>query len=92
MEWLRAHPYGEQPDFSEILDVLKTAGFCFGVIGGLAMVAQGSNPITQDIGVGYPREQNNDVALARAFANRQPRLRVAGAPFCISCTNDTLID
>ncbi len=48
------------------------------VIGGLAMIAQGSVFMTRDLDICYARTPSNIAALARAFASLHSRLR--GAP------------
>jgi hypothetical protein len=54
------------------------------VIGGLAMIAQGSAYITKDLDICYSRTPENIAALARAVAPLHPHLRNAPAdlPFC----------
>lgn len=75
----------ETPDFAAILRVLETAGVRFVLVGGLAMVAHGSDHVTQDIDVGYSRDIANMNVLASALAPYHPQLRgaPAGLPFIL---------
>jgi hypothetical protein len=71
------------PDFERVIATLVRHDVRFVVVGGLAMVLQGSNHITQDIDVSYPREPEMFERLASALAELHPRLRGApeGLPF-----------
>ena len=68
------------PDFPEILKSLQAGGVRFVLIGGLAMRAQGTAHVTDDIDIGYARNSDNYAALATTFLPHEPRLRVAGMP------------
>lgn len=74
----------EQPtDFQTLIDALVDAEVRFVIIGGLALVAQGSAHITQDIDIAYTRDAENLQALTSALAPFHPTLRGAppGLPF-----------
>jgi predicted nucleotidyltransferase len=70
-------------EIEKILRLLATHRVEFVVIGGLAMIAQGSAYLTQDIDLCYSRSPQNIAALADACASTHPYLRGAppGLPF-----------
>jgi predicted nucleotidyltransferase len=70
-------------EIEKILRLLSTHQVEFVVIGGLAMIAQGSAYITKDIDFCYSRSPKNIAALADACASIHPYLRGAppGLPF-----------
>ena len=70
-------------DFLAILRTLETGGVRFILIGGLAMVALGSDHITQDVDIVYARDPENIAALVAALKPQHPRLRGVpeGLPF-----------
>ena len=72
-----------EQDFLAILRTLESGGVRFVLIGGLAMVALGSNHITQDVDIVYARDPENIAALVAALQPQHPRLRGApeGLPF-----------
>jgi hypothetical protein len=61
-----------------ILGLLNTGQVEFVVIGGLAMISQGSAYITKDVDLCYARSNKNIMALAACCASIRPYLR--GAP------------
>jgi hypothetical protein len=63
------------PDFATILATLDANHVRFVLIGGLAMIAQGSDHRTQDSDVCYARDTDNLKALSSAIAPYKPRLR-----------------
>jgi predicted nucleotidyltransferase len=65
------------PDFAALLGALHAHHVHFVLIGGLAMIAQGSDAITRDVDIYYARDPGNLEALARALAPLHPRLRGA---------------
>lgn len=65
-------------NLQKALDVLREAGVEFVLIGGAAMVAQGSAQATQDLDICYERSRDNIGRLVKALAPNHPRLR--GAP------------
>jgi predicted nucleotidyltransferase len=65
-------------DFRALLEALLDGGVEFVIIGGVALVLQGSARTTQDLDVCYSRDPENLVRLAAALASLQPTLR--GAP------------
>ena len=72
-----------EPDFLAILRTLEDGGVRFVLIGGLAMVALGSDHVTQDVDIIYARDVGNLTALVAALKPQHPRLRGApdGLPF-----------
>ncbi len=64
-----------QPDLVSVLRLLEEGGVRFILIGGLAMVAHGSDYITRDVDVVYSREPANLTALVAALKPHHPRLR-----------------
>ncbi len=48
-----------EPDFSALLRTLEAGGVRFVLIGGLAMIALGSNHVTQDVDIVYARDPEN---------------------------------
>jgi hypothetical protein len=65
------------PDFYALLGALHAHHVRFVLIGGLAMIAQGSDAITRDVDIYYARDPDNLTALAQALAPLHPRLRGA---------------
>ncbi len=70
-------------DPQPLLRILADGHVEFVLIGGLAMVARGSNYVTKDLDVCYERSSANVVALANTLAPIHPYLRGAppGLPF-----------
>ena len=70
-------------DMPGILRLLDAGQVEFVVVGGLAMISQGSAYITKDIDLCYARSNKNIVALAACCASIHPYLRGAppGLPF-----------
>jgi len=62
-------------DFLAILRTLEAGGVRFVLIGGLAMIALGSNHVTQDVDIVYARDPENIAALVAALKPQHPRLR-----------------
>jgi hypothetical protein len=71
-------------DIEAILRRLGDQQVEYVVIGGLAMIAHGSDYMTKDVDICYSRTPANIAALAAAFAPLHPYLRgaPAGLPFC----------
>lgn len=65
-------------DLQKGLNALWDAEVQFVLIGGAAMVAQGSAQVTQDLDVCYKRSRENARRLVKALAPHRPKLR--GAP------------
>ena len=65
-------------DPGRLIDALVAGGVEFAVIGGVALVLQGSARTTGDLDVCYARDGPNLAALERALAPLHPTLR--GAP------------
>ena len=72
-----------EPDFFALLRTLESGGVRFVLIGGLAMIALGSNHVTQDVDIVYARDPENIAALVAVLKPQHPRLRGApeGLPF-----------
>ena len=70
--------YQKMTDFRALLELLKTNGIEFIVIGGAAATAHGSARLTRDLDVVYRRTPKNIQRLADALAIHKPYLR--GAP------------
>jgi hypothetical protein len=70
-------------DAPAILRQLTEGHVEFVLIGGLAMIAQGSAYVTNDLDICYARSPQNIAAVAAAFASLHPYLRgaPAGLPF-----------
>jgi hypothetical protein len=62
-------------DFQRIVEALAKERVAFVVIGGLAMVLQGSSRTTVDLDLCYARDPENLERLATALAPLHPRLR-----------------
>lgn len=67
-----------EPDFFALLRTLEAGRVRFVLIGGLAMIALGSNHVTQDVDIVYARDPENIAALVQVLKTQHPRLR--GAP------------
>ncbi|WP_394822831.1 hypothetical protein [Pendulispora albinea] len=65
-------------DLERLVRVFAAEGVRYVVIGGVALVLQGSARVTQDLDLCYARTRDNLDALARSLAPFHPRLR--GAP------------
>jgi hypothetical protein len=65
-------------DLPKALNALRDAEVEFVLIGGAAMVAQGSAQVTQDLDLCYRRSDENIHRLEKALSPHRPRLR--GAP------------
>jgi predicted nucleotidyltransferase len=74
-----------EPDFHSVLAALHARQVRFVLIGGLALIAYGSESFTRDLDVCYARDTGNLTALAGALAPLHPRLRGApeGLPFIL---------
>jgi hypothetical protein len=70
-------------DIPGILRLFSTHGVEYVVIGGLALISQGSDYVTKDVDVCYSRSPENINALAAACASIHPYMRGAppGLPF-----------
>jgi predicted nucleotidyltransferase len=78
------------PDFPLVLASLNDAGVRYVLIGGLALVAQGSAHVTRDIDVCYSRDRENLRALAEAIAPLHPQLRTVAGPVMFPWDERTL--
>jgi hypothetical protein len=80
---LEDRPGGNMLDPSPLLQQLHNGKVEFVVIGGLAMIAQGSSYVTKDLDICYARNDRNLAAVAAAFAPLHPYMRGAppGLPF-----------
>ncbi len=74
-------------DLERALNALRDREVEFVLIGGAAMVAQGSAQVTQDLDICYERSRENIRRLVKALAPYRPRLR--GAP--AACRNNRLL-
>jgi hypothetical protein len=74
----------ESPDFEGILRSLVESNVRFVLIGGLAMIAQGSANLTTDIDFIYSRNPENIERLVRALRGIHPKLRTPREPVSIS--------
>jgi len=79
---------GRRPSMLEVealLRQLSNSRVAYVLIGGLAMRAQGSAHITEDLDICYARSASNLDAIAAALAPLHPYLRGAprGLPFCL---------
>jgi len=67
---------GQYPEqFFAIIACLNNEGVRYVVIGGVAMVLQGSSHLTRDIDIFYDREPQNIERLVAAILPHRPRLR-----------------
>ena len=73
----------ESPDFEGILRSLVDWNVRFVLIGGLAMIAQGSANLTTDIDFIYSRNPENIERIVRALRGIHPRLRTPREPVSI---------
>jgi predicted nucleotidyltransferase len=76
-------PRDSMLDPAPLLRQLHISQVDFVVIGGLAMIAQGSDYMTKDLDICYSRSERNLAAIATAFAPLHPYRRGAppGLPF-----------
>ncbi|WP_394847300.1 hypothetical protein LZC95_07515 [Pendulispora brunnea] len=65
-------------DLEQLVRIFSENGVRYVVIGGVALVLQGSSRVTQDLDICYARTRDNLDALARSLGPFHPRLR--GAP------------
>ena len=65
-------------NFKHILDLLHEHQVAYIIVGGAAMVIQGSSYTTEDFDVLYERSTSNCGRLAAALREMNPRLRVEG--------------
>jgi predicted nucleotidyltransferase len=68
------------PDFEGILRSLVESQVRFVLIGGLAMIAQGSASLTRDIDCLYDRNPENIKKVVAALRSSHPKLRTTGEP------------
>ncbi|HEU5059717.1 MAG TPA: hypothetical protein VFU21_24465 [Kofleriaceae bacterium] len=66
------------PDFQRLVDALAATGVRYVIVGGVALVLQGSARTTRDLDICYARDGENLDAIATALAPFRPTLR--GAP------------
>jgi len=71
------------PEFLDLLKALNAEGVRYVVVGGLAMVLQGTTYVTYDLDIAPSPEDENVSAIVRALASLHPRpfQYVPGAPF-----------
>src|SRR5918992_1270731 len=74
------------PDFRRLLIALVDQDVEFVIVGGIALILQGSARLTRDLDICYARDRTNLKALAAALAPFRPRLR--GAPASLPFTFD----
>ena len=72
------------PDFERVLRSLAESNVRFVLIGGLAMIAQGTANLTRDIDCLYDRTPENIRRIVDALRGSQPKLRTPGEPVSIS--------
>ena len=68
------------PDFEGVLRRLAESNVRFVLIGGLAMIAQGTANLTLDIDCLYDREPDNIKRIVDALRSSHPKLRTPGEP------------
>jgi predicted nucleotidyltransferase len=61
------------PDFERLLSALDAAGVRYVLIGGLAMIAQGSSYQTDDADLAFARDRANVASLSEALKPFDPR-------------------
>lgn len=66
------------PDFQRLVDALAAGHVRYVIVGGVALVLQGSARTTRDLDICYARDGENLDAIAAALAPFRPTLR--GAP------------
>lgn len=71
------------PNFDRLIEALLRERAEFVLVGGLALVIQGSGRTTRDLDISYGRSAENLRSIVRALAPFRPRLRGApeGLPF-----------
>jgi len=81
----RCNAMDPEPDYQSALAALHARQVRFVLIGGLALIAHGSEAVTRDLDVCYARDSGNLSAVAGALAPLHPRLRGApeGLPFVL---------
>lgn len=62
-------------DSHRLIETLTRNNVRFVLVGGLAMVAHGTDTVTQDLDLGYARDPENLAALATALEGLNPRPR-----------------
>lgn len=62
-------------DFKKVIEALAGERVAFVIIGGLALVIQGSSRVTNDLDLCYARDRENLRRLSRALAPFHPTLR-----------------
>ena len=72
------------PDFERVLRSLAESNVRFVLIGGLAMIAQGTANLTRDIDCLYDRTPENIRRIVDALRGSHPKLRTPGEPVSIS--------
>jgi hypothetical protein len=68
------------PDFEGVLRQLVESNVRFVLIGGLAMIAQGTANLTLDIDCLYDRDPDNIRRMVDALRSSHPKLRTPGEP------------
>ena len=71
------------PDFEGVLQSLVESNVRFVLIGGLAMIAQGSANLTRDIDCLYDRSPENIRKIVDALRTSHPKLRTPREPVSI---------
>lgn len=62
-------------DFKKVVEALRAEDVAYVIIGGLALVIQGSSRVTNDLDLCYARDRENVRRLANALAPFRPTLR-----------------
>ena len=76
------------PDFEGVLRRFAESNVRFVLIGGLAMIAQGTANLTRDIDCLYDRDPNNINRIVNALRGSHPKLRTVGEPVPIQWDGD----
>jgi hypothetical protein len=76
------------PNFRALIAILNDNGVEYVIVGGAAMVIQGSSYITEDLDILYHRSADNIAKLAEVLSKIRARLRVEGEPEGIAAPLD----
>jgi hypothetical protein len=78
------------PDFRTLVDALAANQVRYVIVGGVALVLQGSGRTTRDLDICYARDTENLAALAAALSPFRPTLRGAPADLPFRLDSPTL--
>jgi predicted nucleotidyltransferase len=78
----------DSPDFEAILRSLVESNVRFVLIGGLAMIAQGTANLTRDVDCLYARDPENIARIVQALQASHPRLRTPHEPIPVLWDTD----